>query len=61
MDSKAINVLMLFIWQTGSERAADSVRKKIDQLISSYRKTSDWIDNTGEGIRSNESDLRKRN
>lgn len=47
--------LFLFIWQTGSERNADSIRKKIDQLISSYRKTSDWIANTGEGIRSNES------
>ena len=33
----------------GASRTGDSVRSKIDALISSFKSTTDWIHNTGEG------------
>jgi len=32
-------------------RNSDAVRKKIDQLVSDFKKSSDWIANTGQGVK----------
>lgn len=37
--------------RNGSTRNSEAVRKKIDQLVSDFKKTSDWIANTGQGVK----------
>jgi len=44
----------LILQQTGSNRTADSVRAKIDDMAAKFKETYEWIHNTGQGVLASE-------
>lgn len=44
----------LIFQQTGSNRTADSVRAKIDDMAAKFKETYEWIHNTGQGVLASE-------
>ena len=44
----------LILETNGNDRSADSVRSKIDDLVSRFKATSDWVFATGQGVRETE-------